>query len=250
VSDPQHDWLSPDWPAPANVRSIVTTRNGGVSIGSFASLNLGRHVGDEPGAVAENRRRLCATLPHEPLWLNQIHGTNVIRLDARTDTLAINTADAAVTSLPDRPCAVMVADCLPVLFCDEAGTCVGAAHAGWRGLAAGVLEATIVAMRVPPERLLAYLGPAIGPDAFEVGCDVRDTFAAIDSASQTAFTSVVERPEKFLANIFALARQRLARAGVRRIYGGTDCTVAAPDRFFSYRRDGTTGRMAAVIWLQ
>ncbi len=244
------DWLRPEWPAPDSVGCLVSTRSGGVSTGPFASLNLGRHVGDEPAAVAENRRRLRAALPDEPRWLNQVHGADVVCLDTSTDTQVVHTADAAVTTLRGKPCAVMVADCLPVLFCDEAGTCVAAAHAGWRGLAAGVLEATVAAMPAKPQRLLAYLGPAIGPDAFEVGPEVREIFASRDSAARAAFRPLLERPEKYLADIFALARLRLASAGVDRVYGGTECTFTSPDKYYSYRRDGKTGRMAALIWLQ
>lgn len=250
MTESMHDWLRPQWPAPDCVRSLISTRAGGVSTGPFASLNLGRHVGDEAAAVAENRRRLRVALPHEPFWLNQVHGADVVRLGPGTDLQVVHTADAAVTALKDRPCAVMVADCLPVLFCDESGTCVAAAHAGWRGLAGGVLEATVAAMPVRPGRLLAYLGPAIGPDAFEVGAEVRDAFTSRHPAALAAFRPRADRPEKYLADIFALARLRLAAAGVDRIYGGSECTFSSPDRYFSYRRDGKTGRMAALIWLQ
>ncbi len=242
------DWLVPDWPAPDGVRALITTRAGGVSVGSHASLNLGRHVGDAPEAVAENRRRLVSVLPAAPIWLNQVHGTEFLEVDAKTDRSAIHTADAAFTLLRDQPCAVMVADCLPVLFCDLSGTCVAAAHAGWRGLAAGILERTVAALPIPPHQLLAYLGPAIGPHAFEVGAEVRAAFVEPDASCEAAFVAVATMPGKYLADLFQLARRRLHLAGIDAVYGGSDCTFSSPQRFFSYRRDGQTGRMAALIW--
>lgn len=243
------DWLVPDWPAPPGVRALITSRAGGVSAGCHASLNLGRHVGDAPEAVEENRRRLYAALPAPPLWLNQVHGTAVLGVDAATDRTVIHTADAAVTILRGQPCAVMVADCLPVLFCDRAGTCVAAAHAGWRGLAAGILEQTVAAMPANPADLMAYLGPAIGPQAFEVGAEVREAFLAQDAGCHSAFATPEDRPGKYLADLFLLARRRLQAAGIGSIYGGADCTYSSPQRFYSYRRDGQTGRMAALVWL-
>jgi len=243
------DWLVPDWPAPPGVRALITTRAGGVSAGGHASFNLGRHVGDVSTAVEENRRRLCAALPTPPVWLNQVHGTAVLAVDAATDRSAIHTADAAATTLRGQPCAVMVADCLPVLLCDRAGTCVAAAHAGWRGLAAGILEQTVAAMPTNPADLMAYLGPAIGPQAFEVGAEVRAVFLAQDAGCHSAFATTEERPGKYLADLFSLARRRLLAAGVGAIFGGSDCTYSSPQRFYSYRRDGQTGRMAALVWL-
>ena len=238
------DLLLPDWPAPPGVRAAMTLRTGGASGGPYASLNVGDHVGDEPTAVAENRWRLreALSLPAEPLWLEQVHGTNV----ARFGPSAKPRADAAVALEPGQVCAVMVADCLPVLLADLTGTCVAAAHAGWRGLAAGVLEATVAALPADPSELVAWLGPAIGPEAFEVGPEVRQAFLAVDAAAEVAF-----RPgtgDRWLADVYALARQRLAGAGVTNVHGGGLCTVSDPARFFSYRRDGVTGRMAAVIW--
>ncbi len=234
----------PDWPAPAAVRALQTLRTGGVSAAPWASFNLGTHVGDAPGHVAANRARLGSLLPAPPLWLNQVHGTAVADADAAA---GLPDADAAVSRLPGRVCAVMTADCLPVLLCDCDGTVVGAVHAGWRGLCAGVIEATVAAMRVPPERLLAWLGPAIGPATFEVGDEVRAAFVAHDAQAAAAFRAAA--PGKWLADIFLLARQRLARAGVGAVHGGGQCTVADEVRFFSYRREGTTGRMATLIWL-
>ncbi len=241
--------IVPDWPAPANIRALITTRHGGVSHAPYASLNLGRFVGDEPAAVAENRRRLAALLPRAPLWLRQVHGTEVLRAEDWIDAppAAEIGADAAHTSKIDLPCAVMMADCLPVLFCDAAGSEVAAAHAGWRGLCAGVLENTVAAMSSRPDSLIAYMGPAIGPAQFEVGAEVREAFIAVDAGAAAAFTPQPQ-PGKYLADIYLLARQRLARAGLRQVYGGDYCTVSDDYRFFSYRRERTTGRMAALIW--
>lgn len=236
--------MLPDWPAPACVRALMTTRAGGVSAGPYASFNLGLHVGDDPQAVAQNRRRLRAQLPAEPLWLDQVHGTTVVEAAAAPACLP---ADAACTAQRHTVCAVQTADCLPVLLCDREGSRVAAAHAGWRGLVAGVLEATVHAMDVPPDRLIAWLGPAIGPQAFEVGEEVRAAFMEVEARAASAFVALGEG--KWLADIFLLARQRLQRAGVTRVHGGTACTFSDAQRWFSYRRDKTTGRMAALIWI-
>ena len=244
------DWIVPQWPAPARVRSLITTRRGGVSIAPYASFNLGAHVGDDPLAVAENRRQLSRQLPSAPCWLNQVHGTAVV--DAGAARLQLPTADAAIARTVATVCAVMSADCLPVLLCDEAGSVVAAAHAGWRGLHAGILENTVAAMRVPGSRLLAYLGPAIGPRAFEVGEEVRAAFVEAHAEAAAAFTSVtrnVDGSGGWLADLYLLARQRLARLGVKAVYGGGHCTVSQASRFFSFRRDNVTGRMASLIWL-
>jgi polyphenol oxidase len=238
------DWIEPDWPAPRRVRAVVTTRNGGVSRAPYASLNLGTRVGDDTEAVAENRARARAALPSEPKWLHQVHGVEVVQAEgAEVDACA----DAAFTRAPNVVCAVQIADCLPVLLCDREGTRVAAAHAGWRGLGAGVLERTVAALESAPDALLAWLGPAIGPRAFEVGADVFDTFVALDSEAATAFQPL--RDGKWLADLYALARRRLARAGVSAVYGGGFCTVGDPARFFSHRRDRVSGRQAAFIWL-
>ncbi|MBT0963650.1 peptidoglycan editing factor PgeF [Denitromonas iodatirespirans] len=242
--NPDH-WIVPDWPAPARVRALMTTRAGGVSSGGFASLNLGDHVGDDPLAVAENRRRVTEALPGSPVWLNQVHGVDVVVAD-ETSTGA--TADASLTRRESTVCAVMTADCLPVLFCDVGGRVVAAAHAGWRGLHAGVLERTVSALGVPPAEVMAWLGAAIGPEAFEVGDEVRAAFVGERASAAAAFKPGSERG-KWLADLFLLARQRLAACGVTRVYGGGMCTVSDPRRFFSYRRDGQTGRMAAMVWL-
>lgn len=239
-------WLVPDWPAPPTIRSLSTTRQGGISQGAYASLNLGGHVGDDPLAVAENRQRVCRQTVGDPVWLEQVHGTAVI--DAgRFDFLSAPRADAAFTKVSGPVCAVMTADCLPVLFCDRAGKVVAAAHAGWRGLLAGVLEQTIAAMGVPGDEILAWLGPAIGPVAFEVGEEVRSAFLAADPQAASAFRST--QVGKYLADLYTLARQRLAKQSVVGIYGGDFCTFTDAERFFSFRRDGQTGRMASLIWL-
>ena len=246
-SEAGESWIVPDWPAPATVRSLLTTRQGGVSQGPFASLNLGDHVGDDPLAVATNRARVEA-LVGKPRWLEQVHGIRVV--DAVRQVLKDSPpqADAAYAREPGTVCVVMTADCLPVLFCNESGSVVAAAHAGWRGLLAGVLEETIRAMAVPGNTLLAYLGPAIGPQAFEVGDEVRSAYVAENAAAAQAFTPSASG--KWLADIYLLARQRLLGLGVERIFGGSFCTVSDAERFFSYRRDGQTGRMAAMIWLE
>ena len=241
------DFIVPNWPAPPGVRAIFTTRRGGISKGVFASLNLGAHVGDDPAAVSENRRRVDALLPANPIWLNQVHGIAVHTLSNDVPDVA-PVADASVTLQRNRPCAVLVADCLPILFCDTGGTCVAATHAGWHGLAAGVIERTVEAMPVAPQNLIAWMGPAIGAGAFEVGQDVVEAFTKPVPASRRAFQPIVGRNGKYLADIFALARQRLASTGVEQVFGGGDCTFSAPERFFSHRRDGRSGRMAAIIW--
>jgi YfiH family protein len=227
----------------------MTTRQGGVSSAPWDSFNLGDHVGDDPQHVAANRARLRQNLPAEPLWLKQVHGARVVDAAVTSDL----EADAAFTRNPATICAVLTADCLPVLFCDRAGSVVAAAHAGWRGLASGVLEAAVAAMGVAPEDVLAWMGPAIGPRAFEVGDEVRQVFVRQHAEAASAFTpqpSSAESKQKWLADIYQLARLRLNHAGVTSIYGGGRCTYGEPGEFFSYRRDGVTGRMAALIWLE
>ena len=238
--------ILPDWPLPAGVKACSTTRYGGVSLPPYDSLNLGTHVGDEAQAVAVNRQRLVegADLPQMPVWLEQVHDTRVVRLDGQTP--ADLQADAVYSNVPGQVCAVMTADCLPVLFCSQAGDEVAAAHAGWRGLCNGVLEQTLAAFAAEPARINAWLGPAIGPQQFEVGPEVRAAFIAVDDAAAAAFTP---QGDKFLADIYLLARQRLQRAGIHAIYGGDRCTVSEISHFFSYRRDGITGRLASLIWL-
>jgi YfiH family protein len=241
------DWIVPDWPAPRRVGTFVTTRDGGCSGGPYATLNLGLRTGDDPGAVARNHQRLRAFLPALPVWLDQVHGAAVAVLDGATPA-ARPAADAAVTRQPGVVCAVLVADCLPVLFTDRRGTAVGVAHAGWRGLASGVLQATVSALADLGARdLIAWLGPAIGPSAFEVGPDVRDAFVARDAGAQRCFVPV--REGKWLADLCGLARRQLADAGVNDVSGGDLCTWTDATRFFSYRRERVSGRMAALVWL-
>jgi YfiH family protein len=236
--------IVPEWPAPARVKCLMTTRAGGVSQAPWGSLNLGDHVGDDPAHVAANRARLCRQLPAEPGWLRQVHSARVVELGRESN----REAAAALTRQSKQVCAILTADCLPVLLCDRAGSVVAAAHAGWRGLADGVLEATVAAMRVPPGEVLAWMGAAIGPQAFEVGDEVRQAFVAQHAEASVAFVPQ-PMPGKWLADIYQLARIRLKHAGVQAIYGGGRCTFNEADSFYSYRRDGVTGRMAALIWL-
>ena len=252
------DWIVPAWPAPGGVGALSTTRNGGVSRGDAATMNLGlagalRDGIDTPEAVLVNRQRLDAFLPSSPIWLRQVHGIEVARLDGPGVAAARATppeADAAVTCLPGIVCAVMTADCLPVIFADRHGHAVGAAHAGWRGLAAGVLGATIAALEDLGARrddIVAWMGPAIGPGAFEVGDEVRAAFAAIDAGSNACFTA--RGNGKWLADLYELARRQLARAGIGEVHGGGHCTLTESARFHSYRRDRRSGRMATLVWL-
>lgn len=241
------DFIFPDWQAPPNVHARVTTRSGGCSISPYAGLNLGEHVGDDPAAVAENRRRLRQFIPGEPRWLKQVHGTTCV--DRQHADIG-SEADAVFTRQANTVCAVLTADCLPVLLCDDAGSIVAAAHAGWRGLAAGIIESTVTAMGVPGAQLMAWLGPAIGPQNFEVGGEVRAAFIAHDPAAAAAFVAKDhDMSDKWLCDIYQLARQRLAKCGIARISGADFCTVNEVQRFYSYRRDGITGRMASLIWL-
>ena len=243
------------WPAlPAGVSAFASLRTGGVSRAPYddgsgvgGGLNLGDHVGDTPAAVAENRARLRAFLPAEPVWLAQVHGVEVV--DA-AHAVAIPVADASVTTKSKVVCAVLSADCLPVLFCDTERRAVAAAHAGWRGLVAGVLQQTVAAMRDRGAReIVAWLGPAIGPQRFEVGEEVRSVFIARNAMCAATFVPIAARPGKYLADLYALARLELNQVGVHEIAGGSDCTASDATRFFSFRRDGITGRQASMIWL-
>jgi YfiH family protein len=246
------DFITPNWPAPANVRAIQTTRLGGVSNPPYDSLNFGLHVNDNPIHVAQNRQLLSEFLPSEPVWLNQVHGIHVI--DA-ANTICVADADASFTTKKNVVCVTMTADCLPILLCDRAGTVVAAVHAGWRSLCDGVIEATVNKMSANLKDILAWLGPAIGPNAFEVGAEVRAQFIANDTQAENAFKPLTdhESNQKYLGHLYQIARQRLNKLGVTQIYGGGQdnhwCTYADKDQFFSYRRDGVTGRMATLIWL-
>ncbi len=241
--------IIPDWPAPSSVRACSTTRIGGVSRGPWRSLNLGAHVGDDTVNVATNRETLMtsAGLPAQPIWLDQVHGTEVLRVaDQPPAPGTLVRADATWSNRSEIVCATMTADCLPVLFCSADGKEVAAAHAGWRGLCAGVLEATLSHFSCPAHEIHVWLGPAIGPDAFEVGADVFAAFVAKNADSAAAFRPV---GQKYYADIWQLARLRLIAQGVRSVSGGGLCTVTQAEHFFSYRRDGVTGRMASLIWL-
>ena len=246
------------WGAPENIKAMITNRHGGFSQPPFDSLNLGLHVGDDPLLVKKNRDALKALLPNEALWLNQVHGKQVIDADLEGTNIDAPNADASVTTTPGRVLAIMTADCLPVLLASRDGKVVGAAHAGWRGLAAGVIEQTVALMRAkqnkqtqtdaePQSEILAYLGPAIGPHAFEVGSEVREIFMAQNSASAACFEQLQEKG-KYLADIYALARLRLNALGIEQIEGGRECTLQDPD-YFSYRREQQTGRIGSFIWI-
>jgi len=239
--------IIPDWPAPDRVRAVTTTRPGGVSQSPYASLNLAAHVGDNPLAVVENRRRLRQrlNLPAEPRWLQQVHGTGVVDAATRDEQPL---ADASFSRCSGVVCAVLTADCLPVLMCVRDGSAVAAAHAGWRGLSAGVLEATVTALGCDPQQLLVWLGPAIGAAVFEVGADVRETFVKTHPSAAAAF--VVQPDGRWLADLYQLARIRLQAIGIPVIYGGGFCTYTDQARFYSFRHDRVTGRMASLIWLQ
>ncbi|WP_145540631.1 purine nucleoside phosphorylase YfiH [Yersinia alsatica] len=238
--------ILPDWPAPASVKACSTTRHGGISEFPYDSLNLGTHVGDIAATVITNRQRLVeqGQLPQMPVWLEQVHGTRVLHLDG--SAVSDVQADAVYSRVAGQVCAVMTADCLPVLFCSLAGDEVAAAHAGWRGLCAGVLEQTMAQFNAAPSSIIAWLGPAIGPQQFEVGEEVKQAFIDIDTQAAAAF---IPAGTKYLADIYLLARQRLQAAGIHAIYGGDHCTVSEKQQFFSYRRDGITGRMASLVWL-
>ncbi|MCO1335400.1 peptidoglycan editing factor PgeF [Microbulbifer sp. OS29] len=252
---PSNHYLIPNWPAPAGVKATTTLRTGGHSSGCYASFNLAAHVGDEEAAVLANRHQLREelALPSEPQWLEQIHSDRVV--EAQGDALT-RTADASFSTNNGIVCAVLTADCLPVLICDRAGTRVAAAHAGWRGLAAGVLRNTVEAMDCDPGELMVWLGPAIGPEAFEAGIDVLEAF--FENAQNSRHTELIakcfrphsRKPLHFMADIYALARAEFAEIGVSEVHGGDFCTVAAPEKFYSYRRESDTGRMASLIWLQ
>jgi YfiH family protein len=233
----------PDWPAPPSVRAFVTERGAGP--GSYGGLNVALHVGDDPARVERNRARLRAALalPGEPAWLEQVHGARVLDLDRE----APGAADGAVTARPGVVCVVMTADCLPVLFCDRAGRRVGVAHAGWRGLSNGVLPAAVAALGTPPENLLAWLGPAIGPRVYEVGAEVRAAFVEGDAGAEACFARNARG--RFEADLYGLARASLARTGIGAVFGGGFCTFTEANRFFSHRREAPCGRMAALIWL-
>jgi polyphenol oxidase len=239
-------WIVPDWPAPSRVRAFVTTREGGVSTGEYGSLNLGATSGDVAEHVARNRSVVRGYLPDDPRWMAQVHGIDVANLDSVEGVSP--RADAATTARTGNVAVVLTADCMPLFFCDTRGTRVAVAHAGWRGMSSGVIENTVSSLGVPGSDVIAWMGPAIGPGAFEVGPEVREAFVAVDEGASSAFRSHV--PGKFMADLYALARGRLRRAGVTNIHGGGFCTRTDADRFFSYRRAKASGRMGAFIWME
>ncbi|QWD86288.1 peptidoglycan editing factor PgeF [Polynucleobacter paludilacus] len=250
------DLISADWPAPKRVHTTVTLRTNGHSVGSYNSLNLGDHVGDDPSAVLLNRQLLRAVLPSEPLWMRQTHGTLVSTTLSRVKESMLLEADAAVTNQTNEVLAVLTADCLPVFFCSADGQNIGVAHAGWRGLCAGILENTVSALveqaaGLTPSALMAWLGPAIGQNHFEVGKEVLESFAQRDfEINPQTFQPIPQKPGKYLANLDLLAHQALKRVGIQNIYGGGLCTYAQSSRFFSHRRDGVSGRFASLIWIE
>ncbi len=244
--DSDNPFLTADWAAPNHIKTLISTRQGGVSVPPYQSMNLGLHVGDDVEHVQQNRAMVAQQTGLPVCYLNQVHGRVVVNAQ---EALNLNMdADASIDRSGKVACGIMTADCLPVLFTDTEGTVVGAAHAGWRGLAGGVLEATVEKMAVPPKNILAFLGPAIGPDAFEVGQDVKDAFCQQTVEASRFFIPINEK--QYLADIYGLARLRLNQMGLEQISGGEYCTVLQRDLFFSYRRDGgQTGRMLSAIWI-
>jgi len=245
-------WLHADWPVAARVRGCTTLRHGlGVSAAPFDHFNMGLRCGDDPAAALRNRELLIAhaKLPSVPHWLQQVHGTQVVRFDALAPH-GEPEADASVTSTPATVLAILTADCLPVLFSAIDGSEVAAAHAGWRGLAAGVLETTVAAMQTPPDQIIAWLGPAAGPQHYEIGVEVYDAFVSQDWTAGSAFVST--RPHHWRVDLYALARRRLQQAGLKpeQIHGDGLCTISDPQRFYSHRRDQRTGRMASLVWIE
>lgn len=261
-------WFRPDWPLPSGVEALVTTRDGGQSLSPYEGNNLATHVGDEPERVAANRTQLSLMLPSEPVWLQQVHGVEVLeleRIDPDRSPDSIPVADAVITGLPRRVCAVLTADCLPLLFCAKDGSQVAAAHAGWRGLAAGVISATLSRFECAPSALSVYLGPAISQAHFEVGDDVlrafkvaagnrpfatpvQSAFEPLEPGAGTGSSKAGGGPDKYLADLYQLARAELLGAGVQEVYGGNHCTYREQDAFYSFRREGVTGRFASLIW--
>jgi len=241
-------FIKPDWPAPDCVKALSTCRLGGVSGGEYGTFNLGSHVGDDELLVSQNKSILIEKggLPAQPVWLEQVHGTSIVDIDVLRDS-TVPQADASISRNSNKVCAVMTADCLPILLCKKDGSAVAAIHAGWRGLLAGIVEKTVLRL-AEPQNILAWLGPAIGPGKFEVGGEVKAAFAEKNPIMQQAFQQVDEA--HFHADLYALARITLLQSGVKRMYGGEHCTYNQPDQFYSYRRDGVTGRMASLIWLE
>lgn len=251
--DLSHPWIVPNWPAPKWIQALTTLRSGGASVGPFQSFNLANHVNDDPAAVLKNRDFLKkqAKLPSDPIWLQQVHGTRVIHVEDFHPSDPPPEADAAISTTPGKIASVLTADCLPILLCNDAGAEVAAIHAGWRGLASGIIETTVAALTSNGEQLLAWLGPAIGPTAFEVGEEMKSAFT--QPKDETAFKPFISQgsntEQKWTADIYQLARFRLQALNITRIYGGDYCTFSEPERFYSFRRSNPTGRMATIIWM-
>jgi polyphenol oxidase len=242
------NWISPDWPAPKNIKACVTTREGGVSEPPYHFFNLGFHVRDDANAVATHRKQLreALLLKNEPQWLQQVHGNCVVEADLSG---RVPEADGCFSTQKDLPCAVLTADCLPVLFCNEAGDWVAATHGGWRGLVGGILGETVNAFYGKPSQLMAWMGPAISIKHFEVGVDVRDAVLNLNPTWIDVFQKSDE-PNKWYADLYLLARHQLLELGVERVFGGEYCTYSQSDKFYSYRRDGVTGRQASLVWIK
>lgn len=235
--------IYPDWPAAPHIKAFTTTRCGGYSDIPYASWNLAHHVGDDPDSVKQNREKLLTQLPQEPIWLEQIHSHHVIEAG---DKQRYQKADGAFSTTPQTVCCVMTADCLPVLLCDKSGTMVASIHGGWRGLAQGIIAAAVNNLPTNTNNLMAWLGPAIGPKHFAVGLEVKQQFVQLDPSLEVAFQPYQDR---WLADIYHIARQQLQQLGVQAVFGGHHCTYAEDELFYSYRRDGQTGRMASLIWI-
>ncbi|MDB6096030.1 MAG: yfiH [Francisellaceae bacterium] len=247
------DYIQANWPAPSHIKAYCTRRDKGQSLGPYTSFNLALHVGDDAGSVLLNREKLKKdlNLPTEALWLNQVHGTNVVNLNdnyVHENREAIK-ADASLSFEKNLVCAVLTADCLPLLICDKKGSFVAAVHAGWRGLCSGIIEQTLSYWKKPPQDLLVWLGPAIGAKEFEVGVDVYNAFKADNLNNLKGFKQQALNPKKYLMDIYEIARIKLKKYGVENIYGGEYCTFTNAQDFYSYRRDGVTGRMASLIWI-
>ena len=238
--------LTPTWNAPSNIGALSTTRAGGCSVAPFASMNLGLHVGDDEQAVLANRDKLAQYLPQRPVWLNQVHSADVVVIDEQFNAAKVVSGDALYTQLQNQPLAIMTADCLPILLTSQCGTEVAAIHGGWRGLNLGIITNTLAHFNAPAEQIIAWLGPAIGAQKFEVGAEVKSAFCEQADAHAAAFTALANG--KYLADIYAIATEQLSQLGVKNISGGEFCTVSQAEQFFSYRRDGQTGRMASLIW--
>lgn len=253
MTDFSQQYISPDWPAPINIGALMTTRFGGISKKPYESFNLATHVGDLDANVLHNRAQLIRDQQLESvIWLNQVHGIEAIEIEGNLPNRATPTADASYTRLSDTACAVLVADCMPVMVTDRKGCCVGVAHAGWRGLCAGVIPNLITEMQIEPDQALVWLGPCIGPELFEVGPEVLEAFKSSQSFQSTDVLTAFRRGKgnRYMASLMHLAKMQLAKIGIQEVYSNQECTFSNAQQYFSYRRDGATGRMAALIWIK